>query len=177
MNQINVLEKKYKSKELQKHIELLYKELDNKMKKLENSSEFKSAEAKLNSFISENELMEESTLYFLTKEDENKEFENGFDNDSLNAFEDSVNCITIPEDDSLVVDSVIQKVENTYKSNCNVFWEYKQLFERLLENEDYILFSCIWDEPGEMFVDKEVNINDMKIEDLASIEFNKILKI
>lgn len=165
---------------MQKHIELLYKELENKIKKIENSPEYKIAEKKLNSFITEHRLMEESTLYYLTKEDE---YENSSDNQLLLADEllddlgDSVEYVTISEEDSLVIDNVIKKLENTYKNDYNDFLEYQQLFEKLLTNEDYILFSCIWDEPGKMLIEKEINIKDITIEDLASIEFNKMLKI
>ena len=185
IEQINILEKKYNGKELQKHTELLYKELDEKLKKIENSSEFKSAETKLNKFIEKNKLMEESTLYYLTKEDENKDkkleeisdddlFEQ---NDYFEDLGDFSEIIKISEEDSLVIDNVIKKLENKYEDDYNVFLEYKQLFENLLENEDYILFCCIWDEPGKMSIEKEVNIKNIKIEDLASLQFNKMIKI
>lgn len=185
IEQINILEKKYNGKELQKHTELLYKELDEKLKKIENSSEFKSAETKLNKFIEKNKLMEESTLYYLTKEDENKDkkleeisdddlFEQ---NDYFEDLGDFSEIIKIFEEDSLVIDNVIKKLENKYEDDYNVFLEYKQLFENLLENEEYILFCCIWDEPGKMSIEKEVNIKNIKIEDLASLQFNKMIKI
>ena len=73
MEQINLLETKYKGKALEKQIELLYKDLDKKLQEIENSSEYKSAEARFNEFIEKNKLMEESTLYYLTKEDENND--------------------------------------------------------------------------------------------------------
>ena len=135
-------------------------------------------ESNLNEFVEKNQLMEDSTLYYLTKEDE--------DNDNIvenisddNLFEDSdipIEYIDIPEE-SFVIDTVIQNLENRYQNDYNAFLDYKQLFESLLENEDYILFCCIWDEPGKLSVEKEIKFNDIKIEDLACLEFNKILKI
>lgn len=168
-HQINMLEKKYKGKQLQKHMENLYKDLENKIQKIENSPDFKLAQTKLNDFIEKNKLMEESTLYYLTKKDKENECFDDLDN--------SVENITIPEEESLVIDNVIKKLETRYEKDYNNFLEYKQLFEKLLENENYILFSCIWDEPKEMLIEKEVNIKDITIEDLASLEFNKMLKI
>lgn len=150
-------------------MENLYKDLENKIQKIENSPDFKLAQTKLNDFIEKNKLMEESTLYYLTKKDKENECFDDLDN--------SVENITIPEEESLVIDNVIKKLETRYEKDYNNFLEYKQLFEKLLENENYILFSCIWDEPKEMLIEKEVNIKDITIEDLASLEFNKMLKI
>ena len=178
MEQIKILETKYKGKTLEKQTELLYKDLDKKSEEIENSSEYKSAESKLNRFIEKNQLMEDSTLYYLTKEDEDNDnkFEGISDDDLLNDLDDSIEYIDVPEE-SLVIDAVIQRLENRYQNDYNVFLEYKQLFENLLENEEYILFCCIWDEPKKMSIEKEVNIKDIKIEDLASLEYNQILKI
>jgi len=185
MEQINILETKYNGKTLQKHMELLYKELDKKLNDIENSAEFKSAEIKLNKFIEENKLLEESTLYYLTKEDEDndKELEkipddNVFEEDYF--FEDASDfpkIIDIHEEESFVIDSIIKKLQYRYENDSNVFLEYKLLFENLLANEEYILFGCIWDEPEKMSIEKKVNIKDIKIEDLASLKFNQILKI
>ena len=127
--------------------------------------------------------MEESTLYYLTKEDEDKENKaipadvflaqaensNNTDND--------VEYINIPEENSLVIDNVIKKLKKTYNTDYNVFLEYKKLFEILLENEEYILFCCIWDEPENLSIEKDINIKDLKIEDLASLDYNQMLKI
>lgn len=178
MEQINVLETKYKGKSLEKHMELLYKDLDNKLLAIENSSEYKSAESKLNKFIEKNQLMEESTLYYLTKEEEEnaKKLEEISDDDLFDDLDDSIEYIDVPEE-SFVIDTVIQKLENRYQNDYNIFLDYKQLFENLLENEEYILFCCIWDKPEKMSIEKEVNIKDIKIEDLASLEYNEILKI
>lgn len=185
IEQINMLETNYTGKTLEKHMELLYKDLDKKLKEIENSCEYKSAKTKLNKFIEENELLEESTLYYLTKEDEdddNKLKEIPYDNvfEEYNFFEDTdkfPEIIDIDEEESFVIDTVIQKLENRYQNDYNVFLKYKQLFENLLENEEYILFCCIWDEPDKMSIEKEVNIKDITIEDLASLEYDQILKI
>lgn len=183
MEQMEILEKKYKGKELQKHTERLYTELENKINKIENSSEFKLAQTKLNEFIEKNNLMEESTFYYLTKEDEYSEYEHVSSdeifspNETVKDLDISPEYVDITEEDSLVIDDVIKKLENKYNNDYSIFLEYKQLFKKLLENEDYILFSCIWDEPGEMSIEKEVNINDITIEDLASLEFIQMLKI
>lgn len=174
IEQLNLLETKYKGKTLEKHKELLYKDLDKKFKEIQNSSECKSAQSKLNEFMEKNQLMAESTLYYLTKEDE--------DNDKkseeilVDDLDDSIEYVDIPEE-SFVIDTVMIKLQNKYQNDYNDFLEYKQLFENLLENEDYILFGCIWSEPQKMSIKKEVNIKDIKIEDLASLEYNHILKI
>lgn len=89
----------------------------------------------------------------------------------------NIEYINIPEENSLVIDTVIKKFKNQYDTDYNVFLEYKQLFETLLKNEECILFGCIWDEPRKMSIEKKVNIKDIKIEDLASLEYNQILKI
>lgn len=183
IEQLEILENKYKGKEFQNRTKLLYDEIENKINKIENSSEFKLAQSKLNQFIEKNNLMEESTFYYLTKEDEYSEYEDVSSNDVFypdKIIEDldiSPEYVDIAEEDSLVIDDVIKGLENKYDNDYNAFLEYKQLFEKLLENEDYILFSCIWDESGEMSIEKEINIKDISIEDLASLEFNQMLKI
>ncbi len=178
MEQINLLETKYKGKALEKQMDLLYKDLDEKLQEIENSAGYKYAEAKLNKFVKNNELMEESTLYYLTKEDEDndKKSEEILDDELFEDLDEDIEFIDVPEE-SFVIDAVIQKLENRYQNDYNVFSEYKDLFENLLENEDYILFCCIWDEPEKMSIEKEVNIKDITIEDLASLEYNQILKV
>ena len=183
IEQLDLLEKKYKGNELQRHTKILYKELDNKMKKIENSSEYKSAQAKLDAFISQNELMEESTLYYLTQEAKDADCEyllddqNILQNELIEISADSIEYVSLPDEESLVIDDLIKKLENQYTNDYNTFLEYTQLFEKLLENEEYILFCCIWDEPGKTSITKEVNINDIAIEDLANLKFNEMLKI
>lgn len=178
IEQINLLETKYKGKTLEKQLEILYKDLDKKLQKIENSTEYKYAESKLNEFIEKNELMEESILYYLTKEEEDndKESEEILDDDLFEDLDDDVEFLDVDEE-SFVIDSVIEKLQNRYENDYNYFLEYKQLFEKLLENEEYILFCCVWDEPKKLSIEKEVNIKDIKIEDLASLEYNQILKI
>jgi len=178
MEQIHLLETKYKGKALEKHIELLYKELDKKSQKIENSIDYKSAESKFNEFIEKNQLIEESTLYYLTKEEEDndKKLEEMTDADLLDSEDNSIEYIDVYEE-SFVIDTVIQKTENKYPKDYNDFLEYKQLFEKLLENDAFILFCCIWDNPENMLIEKEVNIKDIQIEDLASLKYNQILKI
>ena len=162
-------------------MELFYKDLDKKLQEITNSSEYKSAEAKLNAFIKKNQLMEESSLYYLTKEEEDndKKSEGILDSNLFENLEDldySIEYIDIHEE-SMVIDNIIQKLENTYQNHYNDFLKYKQLFENLLENEKYILFCCIWSKPKKMSIQKEVNIKDIKMEDLASLEYNQIIKI
>lgn len=162
-------------------MELLYKNLDKKLQEIEHSLEYQSAQTKLDNFIEKNKLMEESTLYYLTKEDEENDNKPGeiLDDDlfeDIDNLNNSIEYINVPEE-SFVIDTVIQRLENRYQNDYNAFLEYKQLFEELLENEEYILFCCIWYEPENMSLKKKVNIKDIPIEDLASLEYNQILKI
>lgn len=182
MEQFNLMQTKYKDKALEKQMGLFYKELDKKLQEIQSTSEYKSAETKLNEFIAKNQLMEDSTLYYLTKEDEDKESQflpaDVFLSQSKEPnTNNNIEYLNIPEEDSLVIDNAIKKVKNKYNNDYNVFLEYKQLFEKLLENEEHILFCCIWDEPENMSIEKEINIKDIKIEDLACLEYNQILKI
>lgn len=175
--QFELLQAKYKGQELEKQMELFYKDLDKKLQKIENSTEYKCAESKLNEFIEKNKLMDESTLYYLTKEDEDndKKSEEILDNDLFENLDDDVEFIDIAEES--FVNSVIEKLQNKYENDYNAFLEYKKLFEKLLENEECILFCCIWDNPKKMSIEKEVNIANIKIEDLASLKYNQILRI
>ena len=157
-----------------------YDVIDKKFQEIEASDEYKDAETKFNEFIEKNKLMDESTIYYLTKEEEDADkiseeeiLDDDFFDDEL---DEEIQYIDIPEE-SFVIDTVIQNLENRYPNDYNSFLEYKQLFEKLLENEDYILFSCIWNEPEKMLIKSEVNINNIKIEDLANLEFNQMLKI
>ena len=183
MEQINILEKKYSGQELQKQMEKLYSDLDEKFRNIENSSEFRTADLKLKNFIAFNKLMDESTFYYLTKEEEDKDnklipadvFLSHLEKtDAENA---NVEYITLPEEESFVIDYAIKNLKNKYQKDYDIFLEYKNLFENLLENEEYILFCCVWEAPENLAIEKEVNIKDLKIEDLASLDYNKILKI
>jgi len=69
------------------------------------------------------------------------------------------------------------KNSDKYDSDYASFVEYKEIFKKLLENEEYILFGCIFDSPGEFTETKTININNITIEDLAKLEFDEILKI
>lgn len=173
MEQLELLQTKYKGQELEKQMELLYKNLDKKLKKVEHSSEYKSAEIKLNDFTEKNQLMEESLLYYLTQEDEESDRKaNGL----FMEFDNNIETLDAPEE-SLVINNVIEKIQNRYQNDYATFLEYKNLFEKLLENEECILFCCIWDEPEKLSIEKEINIGNLKIEDLASLEYNQILRI
>lgn len=173
MEQHELLQTKYKGQELEKQMELLYKNLDKKMHEIESTPEYKSAEAKFNNLTERNKLMDESILYYLTKEDEESDRKaNGL----FMEFDNNIETLDAPEE-SLVIDNVIKRVQNKYENDYSVFLEYKQLFEKLLENEECILFCCIWDEPEKLSIEKEINISNLKIEDLASLEYNQILRI
>lgn len=181
MEQINLLEAKYNGKKLEKQINLLYKDIEEKSLEILNSPEYIAAEEKLNKFVEKNQLMDESTLYYLTKEDEQKDKESQemLDDDlfeDIDVLTDTIEYIDIPEE-SLVIDTVIENLKSRYQADYNDFLEYIYLFETLLENEEYILFCCIWNKPEKLSIEKEVNIKDVKIEDLSSLKYNKILKI
>ena len=181
MEQIDLLKSKYTGEEFGKQLNLLYKEIDKKLQKIENSSEYKEAEEKFEKFLEDNQLMDDSTLYYLTAEEEaaDKEiFENILadelsDEDLLNEPIEEFD----EEEESMVIDTIIEKIKNKSANDYEEFSDYKKLFEELLKNEDAILFGCIWDEPGKFSIVKEVNFNDLKIEDLASLEYNQIVKI
>lgn len=173
MEQLNLLQTKYNGQSLEYQKELLYKNLDKKLQKIESSSEYKYAEAKFNEFIEKNKLMDESILYYLTKEDEENDEKN---NNLFMELDDTIETFDMPKE-SLVIDTVIRNLQTRYENDYNVFLEYKQLFEKLLENEDCILFCCIWDNPKKMSIKKEVNIDNLRIEDLASLKYNQILRI
>lgn len=179
--QINLLETKYKGKKLEKQIDLLYKGIEKKSLEILNLPEYRVAEEKLNKFVEKNELMDESTLYFLTKEDEEEDKEtqeilNDTLFETINDLADTIEYIDVPEE-SFVIDTVIKNLKNRYPNDYNNFIEYIHLFEMLLKNEEHILFCCIWDKPEKLSIEKEVSVKDIKIEDLASLEYNKLLKI
>ena len=123
-----------------------------------------------------NQLMDESTIYYLTKEEE--EAADGERFNLLDLFEEDEfeewEIMEFPEE-SYVIDEVIARTRLEtvpYEEEWN---EYLETFTHLLELEPQIYFSTIWSERNDLEVKASIFLKDLKIEDLASLNMDEVL--
>ncbi len=82
------------------------------------------------------------------------------------------------KEESMVIDEVITRTENdTSLESEKEYQSYCDTFKGLLKYEPSFLFATIWSEPGDLNIVKTVNLDSLKIDDLAFLEFNEMLCI
>ena len=78
----------------------------------------------------------------------------------------------------MVIDDVIEKMENETGREANAeFEEYKNLFDNLLNTNEDILFATIWNEVEKYNFVNEITLSEMKMEDLAKMDYFDIIKV
>ncbi|MDF2511315.1 MAG: hypothetical protein K0S04_1181 [Herbinix sp.] len=188
MKQMEELEDKFPGDELLKEREELYTRLGDMTQEIELEPEYVIKQEAYQSFLRENAIMNDSVIYYKTKEEEEKSSPNSIPLSELLGFEfeEEMEEIegTMPfrmidmEPQSMVIDEVIAREENdTYKSHKEEYEEYRQLFERLLEYTPSLRFATIWSETKELQNVKTVDINSFQIDDLAFLDYNEMVTI
>ena len=188
MRQMEELEDKFPGDELLKEREELYTRLGDMTQEIELEPEYIIKQKAYQSFLGENAIMNDSAIYYKTKEEEEEsapasiplsellglDFEKEME--EIEGAEPFQMIDTEPQ--SRVIDEVIAREENdTYRSHKEEYEEYRQLFERLLEFTSSLKFATIWSETKGLQNVKTVDINSIKIDDLAFLDYNEMITI
>ena len=186
MKQMEELEANYEGDELQKKREELYTDLGNMLKGIGVESEYKLHQNAYHSFLQENSIMNESTTYYLTREEEEKARDIGLPLAELLGLELEV-AMDSPQElesfqemeiQSRVIDEVISKEEkDTSQNHRKEYEEYIQLFQQLLEYIPSFKFATIWSDTKKLKNVKTVEIGSARIDDLAFLDFDEMVTI
>ena len=188
MKQMTELEEKYQGDELQKKREELYSYLGNMSKEMEFGSEYTMKLEAYQSFLQEHNIINESTTYYLTKEEEEKARDLGgipLSEILGSGFEEEMTIEGIEpfefqemELDSRVIDEAIAREENnTYQNHREEYEDYRKLFEELLECTPSLMFATIWSDAKELKLVKTVDVESFQIDDLAFLDFDDMISI
>ncbi len=187
MKQMEELEANYEGEELQKKREELYMNLGNMLKGIGLESEYVLHQNAYHSFLQENSIMNESTTYYLTREEEEKsrdigiplaellglELGEAIENPDLESFQ-----FEEMEMQSRVIDEVILNEEkDTCQNHKKEYEEYIQLFQQLLEYIPSFKFATIWSDTKNLKNVKTVEIGTVRIDDLAFLDFDEMVTI
>ncbi|MHB8132310.1 MAG: hypothetical protein ACYDEX_25435 [Mobilitalea sp.] len=179
--QRNELEQKYSGDEFFENMDKLHQKVEDMHKEVELKTEYQTKQASYHKFLQDNEIMNDSTGYFLTQEEEESMFDHGIPLSEILdletfGFEDEK--IVEVTKESHVIDEVIANEEkNTYTENIIEFMYYRQLFSNLVEQMNSLMFATIWCEPKEIKKIKTVDIKLLKIDDLAFLNYNEMICI
>lgn len=164
----------------------LFNEIGTMFSELEIKPDYQMIRETYIGFLHENDIMNESTRYYLTKEEEEKAFDPGIplsellgfkDEPGENLKEEAVEQIELQKE-SFVIDEVIVRTQNeTNTAHLSEYHTYYRLFSDLLEHVPSFRFTTIWSEPGELKEIKTVSLESMTIDDLAFLEFNDMICI
>lgn len=191
ITQSDILQGKYNGQELIKQMGELYKEIGSMKSILENQPEYKEKHEAYMNFMQENEIMNASTSYFLTKEESDSFHANSVplselfqrekepeeeDEEIIEMLDESFEMID--ESFSLIIDEAIEKAENAnFTKNIEEYNSYYKLFTDLLTYVPSFTFTTIWSEPKELKLIKTVDINSLIIDDLAFLDFDEMVFI
>lgn len=188
MKQMEELEANYEGDELQKKREELYTNLGNMIKGIGVQADYELHQKAYHSFLQENNIMNEATTYYLTKEEEEKARDIGLPLPELlglereEELENQEEIYSFPfaelEMQSRVIDEVILKEEeDTCQNHREEYEEYIQLFKLLLEYIPSFKFATIWSDTKKLKNVKTVEIGSVQIDDLAFLDFDEMVTI
>jgi len=179
LDQLEIIEENYRDDEYDQKLEELNQIIGKQHADLESSFDYQEKWNAYQQLMNENLFMEDSTLYYLSEEEVESD-EEGFSLEELFGDDfviDDEEVIEI-EESSRVIGKRIEEEENiTFEKEIKEFDSYCNLFNKLLEKTDSILFTTIWSEPGELKQVKEISVNDLKIDDLAFLDYDEMLCI
>lgn len=177
--QNKILEATYQGGELDKMKRNLQKDVERKFREVDLDPEYMSCRRAYDEFLQENEMMDRSTRYFLTKEEEQLHRKASNSPGELIQVEDKGQIATTEyTDTSQVIDEVILKEEqHNFMENKDEFAEYKALFDKLFLYEENVLFATIWSEAHDLKLVKSVEMNDLRIDDMAFLEFDEMIEV
>lgn len=158
----------------------LYRKLEKMHKELESQPDYKYMHEAYVNFIKENELLNESIRYYLSREEVERVRSQVIPLSELLNFDEDPNEIEgiQVEIELPVIDEVIAREENnTFADNQEEFNDLQQLFYKLSEQVQSFMFATIWSEPDNLKMSGTVNIDSFKIDDLAFLEYNEMICI
>lgn len=194
LEQMEKLDEKYDCEPPEDIVNELYEEVEKRLDVIYSSDEYKKQDKMLDDLRNKNAVLEKSTMYYLTKEEQDKEMYDGVsatellagDDETLDGWlseligeTDEEDCLECEfEEPSMVIDDVIEKMENETGREANAeFEEYKNLFDNLLNTNEDILFATIWSEVKKYNFVNEISLSEMKMEDLAKMDYFDIIKV
>lgn len=156
----------------------LYGKAEDMISALEEQPGYRKKRVDYADYIQENEIMNDSAIYYLTEEEEKKAEVPGIPLSDLLGPEVKLKLGEMEElefkKESMVIGEVISRTEkDTYENNLKEYQNYFRLFTGLLKYARSFSFATIWSEPGELKKVKTVNIDSIKIDDLAFLEFDQ----
>lgn len=177
--QSDAIDEKYSGKDHDKQMEKLYKEISEMYIELEARPDFQKSNDIYRKFLSENDLMNESTRYYLTKKEEEEKNQYEYSTPLLVLVDSKENqnlenAKTIQvEVKSLIIDEVICRTEKEeFLINIVEYNYYEKLLSNLLNYDQSVIFSTIWSEPNELKIVKTIGIDSFKIDDLAFLDYD-----
>lgn len=175
MEQTDLAETTFDGDELYQQLQKIEHQAAIMHEEVEQGTEYQELWKHYREHIRANQLMDESTIYYLTKEEEEAaagESFNLFDLFEEDEFEEW-EIMEFPEE-SYIIDEVIARTRLEtvpYEEEWN---EYLETFTHLLELEPQIYFSTIWSERNDLEVKASIFLKDLKIEDLASLNMDEV---
>jgi hypothetical protein len=186
MKRTEEIREKYSGKEQQEQMNKLYMEINDMFTALRNQPDFLKKSDAYTYFLEENKLMEESTRYFLTREEQSSLFTAGIPLSQLINTEDNLQpdekevqeVFEFEVEVTFVIDEVLARAEKeTDTKNQKEYQEYHKLFSEILKYEESVIFATIWVEPKSLKSVKTVVIEALKIDDLAFLEYDETICI
>jgi hypothetical protein len=181
------LKKIYNGENLEKKLDKLHLQVNERLEILSNSPEIEESRALYLKFIEDNQLMQEASRYYLTKEEEEKENEGETSKTELpdileqlraeGIAEENIRIIT-KESTSLVIDEIILRAEGeTDEETQKEFAYYLKVFKELLEYEQEVCFATIWSETNELKEVKTIGLDSLRIDNFVFLDFNEMIRI
>jgi hypothetical protein len=186
MKRTEEIREKYSGKEQQEQMNKLYMEINDMFTALRNQPEFLKKSDAYTHFLEENKLMEESTRYFLTREEQSSLFTPGIPLSQLINTEDNPQpdekevqeVLELEEENSFVIDEALEKAEKENDAkNQKEYQEYHRIFSEILKYEESVIFATIWVEPKSLKSVETVGIEALKIDDLAFLDYDEMICI
>jgi hypothetical protein len=187
LQQSDFLLQNYNGEELNHEMDNLNNEVTKMLTSLDSNPAYKVKNDAYITFLEKNHIMNLSTIYYLSKEEEGNTIKNTIPISDIlemetetildeNYFDDTIIEI---EEDSQVISEVIRRTKNndTYSKNLDEYNDFYNIITKLLNIVPFVKFSTIWSEPNDLKEIKTVNIQSLKIDDLAFLDFDEMICI
>jgi hypothetical protein len=183
--QLEKIEECKDRKEHDEKLSKLYEKLDELFLEMGTSPEYLNIWSEFNDFLTENEIMEQSTLYYLNEEEEEQDREVAIGiplcellgEDILLNDEYPENRIEIEEPSRVITTVISQKESEKFTEQREEYETIYEDFEGLLETVAAFRFVPIWNEPNQLHQVKELSLKALQIDDLAFLDMDEMLYI
>lgn len=182
MQQTDLIQKEYSGEAFNNQMKKLYKNINSMITSLETQPDYLKKREAYADFLHENEVLEESTRYYLTKEEEDNLYSHSIPLSELLGLEDKLKLEKIEKielpDESCVIDKVIARTEkDKFEQNLVEYNSYHKLFSDIIKYVPSFMFCTIWSEPNDLKNVKTVGIDSLLIDDLAFMDYDEMLCI